>query len=67
LKGHGGVPSGPRAAWELQICWALGACQTTRFSDLMNELPPRERRQFEPEVESLAGVVATKIQELESL
>jgi hypothetical protein len=33
----------------------------------MNELPPRERRQFEPEVESLAGVVATKIQELESL
>ena len=46
---------------------AFQECQATPYSDLLDELPVRERNQFAPELETLAGTVASRIEALESL
>lgn len=41
---------------------AFQGCEATTYSDLLGELPARERRLFPPEVETLAIDIANKIQ-----
>jgi HD-like signal output (HDOD) protein len=46
---------------------AFPGCAITPFSELQDELPPRERRAFHPELEDLTLEVTNKINMLESL
>jgi putative nucleotidyltransferase with HDIG domain len=46
---------------------AFPACQATSLSDLMDELPRRERKHFEPQIETLADTLETRIQALEAI
>lgn len=46
---------------------AFPGCEVTLYSNLLDELPPRERRLFDTDVESLVSTVAGKIQAAESI
>jgi putative nucleotidyltransferase with HDIG domain len=46
---------------------AFTGCELTSFSELSEELPPRERRAFPSDLDTLAGDIAAKIQAVESL
>ena len=45
---------------------AFQGCQVTPYPELLEELPARERRLFDPEIGSLASSVAARIQAVES-
>lgn len=45
---------------------AFAGCQITPYAEILDELPPRERRLFHPDIESLASSVAARIQTVES-
>jgi hypothetical protein len=46
---------------------AFPGCEVTLYSNLLDELPPQERRLFDTDVESLVSTVAGKIQAAESI
>jgi HD-like signal output (HDOD) protein len=46
---------------------AFAGCETTPYAELLEELPPRERRLFYPELEMLTVEVAKKIDAVESV
>ena len=48
-------------------CAAFPGCEVTPYSDLLDELPERERRLFPPEVETLACDVSNRIQAIGSV
>jgi HD-like signal output (HDOD) protein len=48
-------------------CAAFSGCEITQYSDLMDELPERERRLFHPTVDTLTAEIARKIDSVESV
>ena len=48
-------------------CAAFPGCEIAQYSDLMDELPERERRLFHPTVETLTAEIARKIDSVESV
>jgi putative nucleotidyltransferase with HDIG domain len=46
---------------------AFSGCEVTPYPDLLDELPARERRQFFPDLETLASEVANGIHAIESV
>jgi len=46
---------------------AFAGCEVVPFSDLLGELPPRERRLFHKDAEALASTIAVRIQAAESV
>ncbi len=48
-------------------CAAFSGCEVTPYSDLMDELPERERRLFHATVETLTAEIARKIDSVESV
>ncbi len=48
-------------------CTAFPGCEVTPFSDLLDELPARERRLFHTTVESLSSEIARKIDSVETV
>jgi putative nucleotidyltransferase with HDIG domain len=42
-------------------------CEVTPYSDLLDQLPPRERGLFHPDLQALTSLVANKIQAVESI
>jgi putative nucleotidyltransferase with HDIG domain len=46
---------------------AFPGCETSAYSDLIDELPARERELFHPDAETLKGEVAESIQAIESV
>jgi len=45
---------------------AFPGCEITPWADLLEELPPRERRLFYPDIESLEREVAMRINAVEN-
>jgi putative nucleotidyltransferase with HDIG domain len=45
---------------------AFAGCEITGYADLLEELPPRERRLFHPEIDTLAVEIANRISAVES-
>jgi hypothetical protein len=48
-------------------CPAFPGCELTPFSDLLDELPARERRLFHSSVETLTSEIARKIDSVEAV
>jgi HD-like signal output (HDOD) protein len=46
---------------------AFPGCQVIAYSELLNELPERERRRFHKDVKSLASAIGVRIQAVESI
>jgi putative nucleotidyltransferase with HDIG domain len=46
---------------------AFPGCEVIQYSDLLDELPARERRSFQKNVEALASTIAARIQAAESV
>jgi hypothetical protein len=46
---------------------AFPGCEVTPYSELLDEVPEHERRQFHKDVDSLAAAIGVRIQAVESM